>query len=177
MTEKDPSVAGIASRSIQPLTEGDLSVIESFRSGVESLAGARLGLPAFTRHDREDHWTMATRWLLDRRWWLEMAIRPTLPQIRVGVVTDDGDRSRDAEQMISDLSLTIREFVGLGFKAAGLDWPEPPVEHYREGADRFCFATPLDLTRLSEMAGEEIREKTRRMLDGYRRCFLGRIAG
>lgn len=155
----------------------DPAVIESFRFEVESRAGARLGLPAATRHDRDDHWIMATRWPLARRWWLEMAVRPSLSQVRVGMVTDDGDRSRDAEHMIADSSLTIREFVGLAFKAAGLEWPEPPVEHYREGADRFCFITPLDLDSLDDLADERVCEKTVRMLDGYRRCFLGRMAG
>ncbi len=160
---------------ISSLTQRELGLIEVFRSGVETLAGMRLGLARLERHDRRDHWTMATRWPIDRRWWLELAVRPTVPQIRVAVVTDDPMRSRDAEAMISESSLTSREFIGLAFKNAGLIWPEPPVEHYRESADRFCFATPLDLVSLDELAGEAIRDKVLKMLDGYHRCLTGRI--
>lgn len=160
---------------ISSLTQRELGLIEVFRSGVETLAGTRLGLARLERHDRRDHWIMATRWLIGRRWWLELAVRPTVPQIRVAVVTDDPMRSRDAEAMISQSSLTSREFIGLAFKHTGLIWREPPVEHYRENADRFCFATPLDLASLDELAGEAIRDKVLQMLEGYHRCFTGRI--
>ncbi len=157
------------------LPQHRLDLIESFRSGVETLAGTRLGLARLERHDRPDCWVMASRWPIDRRWWLELAVRPTVPQVRVAAVTDDLMRSRDAEIMISESSLTTREFVGLAFAEAGLAWPEPPVEHYREGADRFCFATPLDLASLDELAGEAVQSKVLAMLDGYHRCFAGRI--
>lgn len=148
-----------------------------FRAGVETLAGTRLSLRELERRDRDDRWVLISRWPIDGRWWLELTIRPTLPQVRMGVMTDDPERCRDAEKMIADLSLTIREFVGLGFKEAGLDWPEPPVEHYREGTERFCFATALDIESLEDLAGEAIRDKVLRVLDGYHRCFTGRVAG
>ncbi|HPD28855.1 MAG TPA: hypothetical protein PLL20_02590 [Phycisphaerae bacterium] len=159
------------------LTRQELDLIEAFRSRVETLAGTRLGLPQLERHDRPDHWVMASRWPMDRHWWLELAVRPTVPQIRVTVVTDDPMRSLDAEVMISESSLTLREFISLGFHDAGLAWPEPPVEHYRENAERFCFATPLDLASLDELCGEAMREKVLKMLDGYHRCFTGRVVG
>ena len=157
------------------LIRQEMELIEAFRAGVEALASTRLGLPLAERHDREDHWILTTRWSIERRWWLELTVRPTLPQIRVAAVTDDRDRSRDAERMIAESSLTPREFMGAAFREAGLHWPEPPVEHYREGADRFCFATPLDIESLSELAGEAIRDRVLRMLDGYCRCFSDRM--
>jgi hypothetical protein len=159
------------------LTVGELAVIELFRAEVQSLVEIRLGLSQAERHDRDDHWIMATRWPVARRWWLEMAVRPTLPQICVGLVTDDPDRSRDTEKLIADSNLTIQEFVGLGFKEAGLDWPEPVVVHCREGADRFCFVTPLELESLEDLASGAMRDKVLGMLDGYHRCFSGRMAG
>jgi len=158
-------------------TERELAIIKLFRAGVETLVGTRLGLSELQRHDREDHWVMATRWPIDRRWWLEMAVRPTLPQVCLGVLTDDPERSRDAEKLVADSHLTFREFVGLGFKEAGLDWPEPVVEHYREGADRFYFVTPLDLGSIEDLASEAMRDRVVGMLDGYHRCFTGRVAG
>ncbi|NLE59859.1 MAG: hypothetical protein GX616_16020 [Planctomycetes bacterium] len=163
--------------AMSPLTQRDLDLVDVFRSDIETLVCVRLGLARFERHDRRDHWAMVTRWPIDRRWWLELAVRPTVPQIRVAAVTDDLMRSRDAEVMISESSLTTREFVGLAFAEAGLVWPEPPVEHYREGADRFCFATPLDLALLGEIAGETVRSRVLAMLDGYHRCFTGRFVG
>lgn len=159
------------------LTRQELDLIEVFRCGVETLVGTRLGLPQLERHDRPDHWVMASRWPIDRHWWLELAVRPTVPQIRVAAVTDDTMCSRDAETMISESSLTLREFIGLGFHDAGLAWPEPPVEHYREDAERFCFATPLDLASLEDLRGEAMREKVLKMLDGYHRSFTGRVVG
>lgn len=180
----------------------ELAGIESFRSHVESMVGRRLGLRQPERHDRDDHWIMATRWPFDAHWWLEMSIRPTMPQVCVGVLTDDRDRSRDAEKMIAGSSMTPREFVGVAFTEAGLDWPEPVVEHYREragdegatatdtrkggkgmnnaggrAAERFCFVTPLDLQSLDDLTGELVRDRVLRMLEGYYRCFSGRIAG
>jgi hypothetical protein len=169
-----PCGEGLRSMS---LTKRELTLIELFRSGVETLAGTKLGLSDPERHDRDDHWIISIRWLIDQHWWLELIIRPTLPQVRVGVVTDDQDRCRDVEKMIVDSSLNLREFIGLGFKSAGLNWAEPLVERFREGADRFCFATPLDLSSLEDLTGELIRDKILKMLDGYHQCFTGRIAG
>ncbi len=153
------------------LTRQELEFIEAFRAGVEAVASTRLGLVRFERQDRADHWTMTTRWPIGDRWWLELVVRPTLPQICVIVATDDSDRSLDAERMIAESTLTTREFVGTAFVECGLNWPDPPVEHYREGADRFCFATPLDLDSLNELAGEAIRDKVLGMIDGYRRLL------
>jgi hypothetical protein len=157
------------------LTRQELELIEAFRTGVETMAGARLGLTRFERHDREDHWIITSRWPIGNRWWLELVVRPSMPQIGVIVVTDDPERSRDAERMIAESSLTMGEYVGAALKESGLSWPEPPVEHYREGVDRFCFATPLDIESLTELAGEAIQDKVLRMLDGYCRCFSGRM--
>ena len=54
---------------------------------------------------------------------------------------------------------------------AGLDWDEPPVEHYREGGEFFYFATPLELDDLGDLDWPETRNKVVRMLEGYLVAF------
>jgi hypothetical protein len=159
------------------LNERERAIIESFRGGVEALAGSRLGLSGLHREDRDDGWMLASRWQADRKSSYELSIRPTIPQIRVGIVTEEPERDRDLVDMIEAAGLTAREFVELGFRQAGLDWPAPPVEHYREGATRYCLATPLDLQSLEDLSGDAMRRKVLAMLDGYHRCFSGNVTG
>jgi hypothetical protein len=159
------------------LNERERAIIESFRGGVEALAGTRLGLGGLHREDREDGWILASRWQADRKSSYELSIRPTIPQVRVGLLTEDPERDRDLAKMIEETGLTVREFVGLAFRQAGLDCPNPPVEHYREAEARYCLATPLDLQSLEDLSGEAMRDKVLAMLDGYHRCFSGNVTG
>jgi hypothetical protein len=147
--------------------------IAEFRAWIESHVGtgSRLGRPE--RHDREDESTLATRWPAGENLWYEVAVRPLLPQLRVGILTADRWKSEELEQKIEDSGDTMSEFVELGFETAGLEWPAPPVEHYREQARYFYFATPLDLTRLEDIWDEAIRRKVLQMLEGYYHAFDG----
>jgi hypothetical protein len=159
------------------LNERERAIVESFRGGVEALAGTRLGLSGLHREDRDDGWILVSRWDADRRSWYELSIRPTIPQVRVGIVTEDPERDRDLAKMIEEAGLTVPEFVELAFRRAGLDWPSPPVEHYREAGARYCLTTPLDLQSLEDLSGEAMRGKVLGMLDGYHRCFSGNVTG
>ena len=149
------------------------ATIEPFRTWLESAveASTRFGEPV--RVDREDGATLATRWPAGRDLFYEVALRPRLPQVRVGVLTDDRFKSEDFEQLIEDSGDTMQEFVELGFETAGLEWTEPPVEHYREQQRYFYFATPLDLQSLDQLADDQVREKVRLMLEGYYLAFTG----
>ena len=65
----------------------------------------------------------------------------------------------------------MEEFVGVGMNEAGLDWDEPPVEHYRDGGEFFYFATPLAIEELPDLERDQVRNKVVRMLEGYLIAF------
>ncbi|HOA72190.1 MAG TPA: hypothetical protein PL151_06580 [Phycisphaerae bacterium] len=155
------------------LTQEQWNLVEEFRAWMESHVGGSSPWGQFERHDREDGSTLATRWAAGEHAWFEVAVRPFLPQVRVGILTDDRWKSEELEQRIEDSGDSMSEFVELGFETAGLEWPDPPVEHYREQAKYFYFATPLDLTDLKDVAEEGVRRKVLQMLEGYYHAFSG----
>ena len=156
-----------------PLTDSQQQAIRDFRTWIErGLAGdARFSPPA--RDDRADHSTLATRWAasVNPHVWFEVAVRPFLPQVRIGLLTDDRWKSEDLEEKIQESGDSMSEFVGLGFEEKGLAWAEPPVEHYRDQLKYFYFATPLEIKSLDELAHDSTRIKARQMLDGYHLAF------
>lgn len=151
-------------------------LIERFRARIEAAMAGEAGFGAFLRDDRQDYSTLATRWVADTRVWYECTVRPFLPQVRAGIMTDDRWRSEGFEQMIEDSGDTMPEFVGLGFESAGLAWPEPVVEHYRDQGTYFYFATVLTLQSVDQLAQEAVVDKICRMLRGYHLAFSG-LAG
>ncbi len=155
------------------LTTAQIQNIKDFREWIErGLVGdARFAPPA--REDRPDHSTLATRWpsAANPHLWFEVAVRPFLPQVRIGILTDDRWKSEDLEEKIQESGDSMSEFVGLGFEENGLDWPEPPVEHYREQLKYFYFATPFEIKSIDELAGDAARRKSRQMIDGYFMAF------
>ncbi len=159
------------------LDERERQIIEAFRAWLTSTVESRLSLDAGRRFDRRDQWMLVTRWEAQRRIWYEVVIQPTLPALRAGLVTDDPLRSRDFEQMIQQVGLTLQEFVASGLEAAGLAWPTPPVEHYCERGELFHFATPLDLDAIEQLADETTRWNVYKILDGYHRAFSGKATG
>jgi hypothetical protein len=163
------------------LTEDDLAIIEAFRNYVEDSVGMdeRYGEKGRCDPDQNkvDHATLATRFEAAPGCWFEFAVRPNIPQIRVGFVTNDRWKSEEIEQAIQDSGDTMGEFVGIGMTEAGLDWDEPPVEHYREAAEFFYFATPLPIEELRDLEMEEVRNKVLRMLEGYLIAFGPALEG
>ncbi|MCP4246439.1 MAG: hypothetical protein GY778_05260, partial [bacterium] len=81
------------------------------------------------------------------------------------------------EQMIAAADFTLQEFVAHGLEAAGLEWPDPPVEHYCERGRDFYFATPLDLKSIDVLADHLFREQAVRILRGYYVAFSGSAGG
>jgi len=154
-----------------PMTEVDRTIVEAFRTYIEDAVEADERYGPKQRHDREDGSTLATRFSAGPNCWFEVSVRPLIPQLRVGFLTDDRWKSEELEQHIQDSGDTMQEFVGLGFEEAGLPWPEPPVEHYREGGTYFYFATPLQLDEVADLESDRIRDKTLRMLEGYMIAF------
>ncbi len=154
-----------------PLNEDQSRWCEDFRNYIENSAATDERYGPIQRHDRDDQSLFASRFEMAPKCWLEVALRPFIPQVRIGFLTTDRWKSEDAESMIEDSGDSMSEFVGVGFNDAGLDWDEPPVEHFREAGQFFYFATPLDIDDLRELESDEIRNKTLRMLEGYLIAF------
>lgn len=156
-----------------PLSDAQRQLIREFRDWFDRALkdDARFGPPI--RDDRADESTLASRWptAQNPRVWLEVAVRPFLPQVRVGILTDDRWKSEEFEEKIEESGDTMNEFVGLGFEESGLDWEEPPVEHYRDQGTYFYFATPLEIASLAGLAEDAVRIRARQMLDGYFHAF------
>ena len=159
------------------ITDQQTEIVEAFRTFIEDGCAHDDRYGAAERNDREDGSTLATRFAAGESCWFEVAVRPMLPQLRVGFVTDDRWKSEEVEQAIQDSGDTMEEFVGIAFDEAGLDWEEPPVEHYRDGGTHFYFATPIELEHLGDLDEEKVRNKTLRMLEGYLIAFGPMIVG
>lgn len=147
--------------SVQPFREWLLAQVKACPQ-LGPMAGAE---PVFL--DREDQSTLAVRWALSPDSWAEVAVRPFLPQVRVGLCTENRWQNEELEKKVEETGDTMSEYLEAAFAEADLDWPHPPVEHYREQQKLFYFATPLDLERLDDLTTPAIREKTLKMLLGY----------
>lgn len=145
--------------------------VSEFRESLESALRGDERFTSMSRLDRPDGSTLATRFEVAPQLWLETAVRPHVPQARVGIVTDDRWKSEDLEQAIEDSGDEMDEFVEYGFDSVGLHWPAPPVEHYRDQGKYYYFATPIELTAIHELNSPAILEKVRKALDGYFEAF------
>lgn len=156
-----------------PLTAEDLSTIQSFRSWLCAEVRRRpewfgvLSESEPRTADRDDHSTLATRFSAADDTHFEVAIRPGLPAVRVGVATDSRWRNEELEERIEETGDEMEEYIEQAFADVDLDWVEPPVEHYREQQKWFCFVTPLELVSVSELGKPATRDKILRMLAGY----------
>lgn len=158
------------------LNEQQRAKVDDFRSYVEDSVAQddRYGPPS--RCDRDDESTLATRFQAAPTCWFEVAVRPMIPQVRVGFLTTDRWKSEECEQAIEDSGDSMNEFVGMAFEDANLEWAEPPVEHYREAGENFYFATPLMVDEIADLDSDEVRTKVLRMLEGYLIAFGPAIA-
>lgn len=147
-------------------------LVEQFRRRFEQryAADSRF-VAAPQREDRPDGSTLASRFAVSDKLWLEMAIRPAVPQLRAGILTDDRWTSEDLEDAIESSGDTMTEYVELGFEEAGLTWPAPTVEHYRDQGKYFYFATALDLSAIDQLSDEAVFDRICRMFEGYYEAF------
>ena len=148
-------------------------LVDAFRSNFEKALAGDSRFAGHHRHDRPDGSTISTRWAsaVNPHVWFEIAVRPQIPQVRVGVLTDDRWKSEEFEEKIEESGDTMGEFVEMGFEEAGLTWLDPIVEHYREDMKYFYFATSLEPASIEELQGDAVRTKTRQMFDGYHHAF------
>lgn len=157
------------------VTAAQRESITRFRERLESELRGDPRVRAVSREDRADESTLASRFQVADRVWLELALRPAIPQLRAGIMTDDRWLSEELEEAIEETGDTMSEFIEFGFESVGLSWPEPPVEHYRDQGKYFYFATAQELRDLSQLADESLYTRARRMLDGYYEAFRAKI--
>lgn len=153
------------------LTSEQRAVIESFRGYIEDSVTSDDRYGTRSRQDRPDETILASRFEAAPKCWFEVAVRPMIPQVRVGFLTNDRWISEGAEEAIESSGDTMNEFVESGFDDASLDWADPPVEHFREAGEFFYFATPLALDEIADLNNDDVRNKVLRMLEGYLIAF------
>jgi len=156
-----------------PLDDRCRRVIEDFREWIESAVSGLLGVGDFIRYDVRDTSVLVTRWPMGRHLWYEVSVRPFLPQVRAGIMTDDVYRSRDFRRMIDGTGDTMVEFMVQAFSEVGLDWIDPPVEHYCEDGSRYYYSVPMDIRALDQLAEGALRDKVLKILSGFGHAFLG----
>jgi hypothetical protein len=61
----------------------------------------------------------------------------------------------------------MSEYLEIALAEAGLDWVDPPVEHYRDQGRWYSFVTPIDLQRPSDLADAALRTKVTQLIEGY----------
>jgi hypothetical protein len=159
-----------------PISDAERVTIERFRQHIEAELTQIPGLGPATRVDRADGATLATRFPVGENLWLELALRPLIPQLRAGIVTTDRWLSEELEEAIEETGDTMSEFMEDGFDQVDLHWTEPPVEHYRDHGRDYYFATPLELERLEQLGEDATRTRAGQMVRGYYAAFQSRIA-
>ena len=153
------------------LTDQQRERIDAFRKHMEQTLSADGRLGELTHDDRQDGSSLASRFLVGEKLWIEMCLRPAIPQLRAGIVTDDRWLSEDLETAIEDSGDTMSEFVELGFDEVDLDWTDPVVEHYRDRGKYFYFATGFELDSLDQLDTAAVRDKLAKMCLGYYEAF------
>ncbi len=144
---------------------------EQFREAFERRYAADARFRGVVHVDREDGSTRMSLFRLADTLYLEMTIRPGIPQVRAGIVTDDRWKNEDLEDAIEESGDTMSEFVELGFDEVGLDWREPPVEHYRDQGKYFCFSTAFELPDVAALRDAATLERVAAMFEGYYTAF------
>lgn len=154
-----------------PLSDSDRQIITEFRERFAATYGADARFHGVQAEDRGDDALLASRFQVADHLWLELAIRPFIPQVRVGIVTDDRWKNEDLEDKIEESGDTMAEFVEMGFEEAGMEWIDPPVEHFREQGRYFCFTTPVELDSIARLSEPATQRKLELMFEGYYQAF------
>jgi hypothetical protein len=150
------------------LTTDDQNQIEAFREYVTDTVATDDRYGPGVRSDNAQR--QAIRFHEGGLCWFEVALFPAARNVRVGFFTTDPAVSTECEEVIAESGETAGGFVGLAFEEAGLDWPDPPVDHGRDGEASY-YATPLPFEDMIDLDSDELRDKVIRMLEGYLIAF------
>jgi len=153
-----------------PLSEEERDMVDAFREYVQDAVAADDRYGPVTHADGDDA-VFAVRFEASSTCWFEVAIEASIPRIRVGFLTTDEFLGAEAEEVIEDAGETLQSHVGEGFRHAGLDWSEPPVERIQLEGEYFCYTTPLPIDEIPDLEWDDVRGKVVRMLEGYLIAF------
>jgi len=155
------------------LSAEDRTTVEAFLQYVEDASAGddRYGMAA--RFERSDGSEFSTRFEVEPRCWLEAAVEPFVPRIRVGFVTDDPAIGEALLQAIKDSNEPVSKVLEGALAEAGVDWPDPPVEQVIEDEQHIYFVTPLKMESLDDLDLDflKMRDKTLRLLEAYLIAF------
>ncbi len=150
------------------LSNEERNRIESFREYVEDSIATDDRYGEAVRSDSDT--ALATRFFEGTSCWFEVAVLPGSKKLRVGFFTTDPAIGTDCEQVIEESGETAVRFVGQAFEEAGLDWPNPDVEHGKEANASF-YATPIAYDDVVELDSDDFRDRAVRMMEGYLIAF------
>lgn len=153
-----------------PLSEQDRERIESFRAYIQDTVATDDRYGPAERKDSSDQSMLSTRFMEGRSSWFEVAVRPAKREVRVGFFTTDAAINEDCEQVIAESGVSPERFVGEAFAEIGMDWSDPPVEHGVDVGASF-YATALMLDEFVDLDGDDLRDRTLLMLEGYLLAF------
>ncbi len=157
------------------LSAADRQRIQQFRQRLTDHYAGDPRVLAVSSEDRPDDSTLSTRLQVSEHIWLDLTIRPFLPHLRGGIMTDDRWANEELEEAIEETGDEMGEFIEASFDAVGLEWKNPLVEHYRDQGKYFYFATAHDLGSLARIDAPETFERARLMIEGYYDAFASRI--
>ena len=153
------------------ISEHEREWSESFLSFIEGLVADDDRYGEAMRVDAADESTLALRFAGGSDCWLEVVLHPSVPQLYVAFVTSDATISEEITAEASESGTSVAALVGGGFAAAGLDWPDPPVEHLVDDQGLHCFLTQLVIEDIVDLDLSSIRDGAARMLEGYLVAF------
>jgi hypothetical protein len=152
------------------LSVNDRETVQAFRAFVEDSLSADDRYGTASRIDRPDGSVTATRFNVGGPCWLELAVRPSVPEIRLAFVTDDAVTNDGILELVSDAGQSLSEFVQAGLQEAGLEEPTADVEHSQDGKN-YRFSTGIKLDEVSDLEMDEVRDKTLQYLEGFMIAF------
>ncbi|MFQ5590281.1 MAG: hypothetical protein ACE5HE_03865 [Phycisphaerae bacterium] len=154
-----------------PLSEGDSELLYGFLAYIEGSVEGDDRYGRVSRVSNSDGSTIASRFEAGPHGWLEVAVHAAVPSVRVAYLTLGEALASEVEQAIRDAAGTPSAHISESFREAGLDWPDPPVEHGQLPGEYSYFATSLDIDDLGDLDFNDVRGKVVRMLEGYLIAF------
>jgi len=156
------------------VSEAEGKTIEEFRDWLAVIARQEVEAVGTVRKvdgEGEHADSRAVRLYTDVHLWLEVNVLPGLSKLRIGLATDDRPTNEDAEQVIEDSRESLDEFLELGLADAGYEDEEGhSMEHFHDSGV-FYFATHLDMVSIDSLVDDELREKAKRLVEGYAAAF------
>lgn len=149
------------------LSEEAHEQIDAFLSYLEDLSASDDRYGTTSRCTGLDESSLATRFEVEPSCWLEVGVQPEVPQIYVALVSQSASASAEIVEAIRECEEPLSGVVEGAFAAAGLPWPDPPVDHESVDGESFYCATPLEIEDLDDLDLPELRGKAARMLEGY----------